>query len=158
MRDPIVEQLTQGITPEKIALTLAVASAFGLFPIVGVTAILCFIGGVTLRLNQPLMQLINQALWPIHLPAIYGCVRLGEAMFGAPHSRFNLRVMSHLLWHSPETFFHQFGLTVMYAIVAWAVVTPFYIPIIYFTLLPVARRVAVLSRKVEHDQANDSTS
>jgi len=37
--DPIAVQLTQGITPEKIALTLAVGSAFALFPILGLSLI-----------------------------------------------------------------------------------------------------------------------
>jgi uncharacterized protein (DUF2062 family) len=45
VRDPIVLQLTQGITPEKIALTVAIGSAIGLFPIIGTTSLLCFLIG-----------------------------------------------------------------------------------------------------------------
>jgi len=155
VRDPIVAQLTQGITPEKIALTLAVGSAFALFPILGTTTLLCFVMAVALRLNQPLVQLINQALWPVHIPVIYGCVRLGEAIFGAPRAHFNIHRMSSLLWSEPAVFLRQFGLTVLYAVVAWCVLAPFFITAVYFIALPITRRVTYLKHTAEAATAED---
>lgn len=149
VRDPIVAQLTQGITPEKIALTIAVGSAFALFPVLGTTTLLCFLVAWGLRLNQPIVQLINQALWPAHLPAIVLCIRLGEKIFGAPHVRPSFRAMHNLLWSDPEQFFRRFGLTLMYAIVAWAIITPFYIAIVYYIALPITRKVTSLKHRAE---------
>jgi len=152
VRDPIVAQLTQGITPEKIALTVAVGSAFALFPVLGTTTLLCFLIAWALRLNQPIVQLINQALWPAHFPSIIGCIWLGEAIFGAPHVHINiryLRKMSALVWNDPTLFFHQFGLTIMYAVVAWAIIAPFYIAIVYHIALPITREVTKLKHKAE---------
>jgi uncharacterized protein (DUF2062 family) len=149
VRDPIVAQLTQGITPEKIALTIAVGSAFALFPVLGTTTLLCFLVAWGLRLNQPLVQLINQALWPVHLPAIVLCIRLGERIFGAAHVRPSFRAMRELLWHDPEMFIRRFGLTLMYAIVAWAILTPFYIAAVYYIALPITRKVTYLKHKAE---------
>lgn len=153
VRDPIVAQLTQGITPEKIALTLAVGSAIALFPVLGTTTLLCFLAAIALRLNQPIVQLINQALWPVHIPAIFLCVRLGEAIFGAPHVRFSIRQMHALLWSDPQRFLQQFGLTVLYALVAWAVLMPFHIAAVYYVALPITRKVAELKRKAERAAA-----
>ena len=159
MRDPIVAQLTQGITPEKIALTLAVGSAFALFPVLGTTTLLCFLIAWALRLNQPIVQLINQALWPAHFPAIFGCIWIGEALFGAPHVHIGiryLRKMSEIAWHDPSLFFHQFGLTVMYAVVAWAIIAPFYIAAVYYITLPITREVTYLKHKAEKLPPADS--
>ena len=156
VRDPIVAQLTQGITPEKIALTLAVGSAFALFPILGTTTLRCFLVAIGLRLNQPIVQLINQALWPLHLPVIFACVRLGEAIFGAPHVRLGVRHMHDLLWSDPTLFFRQFGLTMLYAVVAWAVVAPFYITAVYYISLPITRRVAFLKNRAEAAEIPDT--
>ena len=153
LRDPIVAQLTQGITPEKIALTVAVGSAFALFPVLGTTTLLCFLIAWALRLNQPIVQLINQALWPAHFPSIFGCIWVGEAIFGAPHVHINiryLRKMSEIIWDDPTLFFHQFGLTVMYAVVAWAIIAPFYIAAVYYIALPITREVTYLKHKAEH--------
>ena len=151
VRDPIVAQLTQGITPEKIALTVAVGSAFALFPVLGTTTLLCFLIAWAMRLNQPITQIINQLLWPVHIPAILLCIRLGERIFGAPHARPSFRAMSELLWHDPELFFHRFGLTVMYAIVAWAILTPFYIAAVYHIALPITREITKLKNEAENN-------
>lgn len=137
----MVAQLTQGITPEKIALTLAVGSACALFPILGTTTLLCFLIAIPLRLNQPITQLINQALWPVHVPAIFACVRLGEFIFQVPHASFSIRHMRQLLWDHPAQFFSEYGTTAAHAIVAWAALAPLYIPLVYFLSLTLIREV-----------------
>jgi uncharacterized protein (DUF2062 family) len=38
---PILALLTQGITPEKIALSLALGIVLGVFPVLGSTTVLC---------------------------------------------------------------------------------------------------------------------
>lgn len=144
VRDPIVAQLTQGITPEKIALTIAVGCTFSVFPILGSTTILCFLAALVLRLNQPVIQLINQALWPVHIPVIYLCVRFGEKIFGATPTHFHLREMSALFWSDPLRFLQDFGLLALHAIVAWAAVAPVAIAVIYYAALPITRSVARL--------------
>jgi uncharacterized protein (DUF2062 family) len=151
--DPIAAQLTQGITPEKIALTLALGSAFALFPILGTTTILCLIVGISLRLNQPIIQIVNALCTPLHLPVIYGMVRLGNLLFNVPYSHLGIRMMNHMLWDDPREFFEKFGMTALHAIAAWAVIAPFWIVLVYIFALPVLRevhrrRVAVVTQTV----------
>jgi len=141
VRDPLVAQLTQGITPEKLALTLAVGGACALFPILGTTTLLCFVIAIVLRLNQPIIQLLNQALWPVHVPVIFACVRLGETLWRVPHLSFRLKRMENLLWHDPGQFLHDFGAFALYAVTAWAVLAPLFIAIVYYTMLPLMRGV-----------------
>lgn len=142
IRDPILAQLTQGITPQKIALTFAVGSACALFPILGTTTILCIAAAIALKLNQPLIHLLNQLLWPAHIPVMYGCIRLGETLFSAPRVSFDVVRMTGLFWEHPTQFFHQFGATAFHAIVAWTLLAPFFIAAIYFIVLPLTRRLA----------------
>ncbi len=153
VRDPIVAQLTQGITPEKIALTVAVGSCLALFPVLGTTTLLCFLFGVALRLNQPIIQLINQAFWPIHIPAIYLWVRLGERLYGAPHLRFSIRYMRELMWEHPSVFWGKFGMTICYAITAWALAAPVLLAILYYGLLPVFREIKRLKSQAAEKAA-----
>jgi uncharacterized protein (DUF2062 family) len=148
VRDPIVLQLTQGITPEKIALTVAIGSAIGLFPIIGTTSLLCFLIGWALKLNQPLIQLINQAMWPVHVPIIFVCVWVGQFLFNAPHAHFSIRYMNELLRNHPSLFFEKFGMTALHAVVGWTVMAPFYVAIIYYLSLPIMRSVTRLKTEV----------
>lgn len=159
VRDPIVAQLTQGITPQRVALTVAVGSSFALFPVLGTTTLLCFLVAWGLRLNQPIVQIINQLLWPLHIPAIFGCIWLGETIFGAPHVHVGIRylkAMSEIIWHDPARFFHHFGLTVMYAIVAWAIIAPFYIAAVYYLTLPLTREFTKLKHRAEAGSSSDA--
>jgi uncharacterized protein (DUF2062 family) len=139
--DPVVAQLTQGITEEKIALTLAVGSALALFPILGTTTLLCLVVGIILRLNQPIIQMVNALCTPLHLPAIFGVVRLGNRLFGVTYAHLGIRRMNQMFWDSPREFWQRFGMTACHAIVAWAIIAPFWIVLVYFLTLPVLREV-----------------
>ena len=140
--DPILAQLTQGITPQKIALTFAVGSACALFPILGTTTLLCIAAAIALKLNQPLIHILNQLLWPAHIPVMYGCIRLGETLFNAPRISFDAVRMTELFWEHPTQFLHQFGATAFHAIIAWTLLAPFFIAAVYFIALPLTRRLA----------------
>ena len=137
--DPIAVQLTQGITPEKVALTLAVGSALALFPILGTTTLLCLLAGSLLRLNQPLIQMVNARCTPLHLPVIYLVVRLGNWVFHVPSEHLGIRMMNHMLWDDPREFFEKFGMTALHAIAAWAIAAPFWVVIVYLISLPVLK-------------------
>lgn len=151
--DPVVAQLTQGITPEKIALTVAVGGACALFPIFGTTTLLCFLVALILRLNQPIIQLLNQALWPVHVPVILWLVRLGEIIFGVPHQRFRPREMYRLFWQDTGQFFAKFGTIALHAVVAWALLAPFFIVLCYYVLLPLMRAIDRIHREQKAKQA-----
>jgi uncharacterized protein (DUF2062 family) len=141
---PIVHQLTQGITPEKIALTLAVGSACALFPLVGTTTVLCLIVGIVLRLNQPIIQIVNGLCWPVHIPAILGMLRLGNWLFGVPRASINMRIINQMfwvLWDTPRLFVERYGTIAWHAIIGWAVLAPFWMAIVYVIAVPVLREV-----------------
>jgi uncharacterized protein (DUF2062 family) len=158
--DPILAQLTQGITPEKIALTLAVGSACALFPILGTATILCLVVGIALRLNQPLIQLVNALCSVPHLFGVYGLIRLGDLIFGvavgAPHSHLtisefvtrrphtfpSLWAILLTLWREHGLYFHRFGATALHALVAWAIIAPFWMFVVYRLVYPPLRKAA----------------
>lgn len=142
--DWVVHQFTQGFTPEKLALTLAVGSACGLFPVVGTTTLLCFAAGVALRLNQPAIQVVNGVCAPVHVPVILGLYHLGNLLFGVrPHvygSRFFMN-MFWVFWDTPAVFFDRFGLLAVHLVCAWAVLAPVWITLVYFGTLPVLKEI-----------------
>lgn len=146
---PVVHQFTQGITPEKIALTLAVGSACALFPIIGTTTLLCLLVGITLRLNQPVIQAVNLACLPIHLPVIFALFHLGNRLFGV-HSHGLMRLMHDgalsAIRH-PGAFFQQFGDLVLHLAVAWAVIAPLWVALVYLISLPVLREVHAIRER-----------
>ena len=61
---PIIELLSQGVTPEKLALSLALGITLGIFPALGSTTALCAIAALVLRLNLPAIQIVNYFMYP----------------------------------------------------------------------------------------------
>jgi uncharacterized protein (DUF2062 family) len=142
--EPILVQLTQGITPEKIALTLAVGSACALFPVPATATVLCLIVGICLRLNQPLIQLVNALCAIPHLFIFYWLIRFGDFLCGVPQHRWtvsefvlrprtrvDLWVILHSMWREHGIYLHIFGEAILHALIAWALISPFWIFAIY---------------------------
>ncbi|HZZ19136.1 MAG TPA: DUF2062 domain-containing protein [Opitutaceae bacterium] len=146
--DPVVKQLTQGVTPEKISLSLSVGTALALFPILGTTTTLCVVAGVLLRLNQPFLQGLNALCTFIYFPLMLLFVRLGDKVAGSPPSSFNVVSMISLASYHPREFLKVFGVTALHAALGWAIVAPLWLPLVYFVALPPLRAAALrLSRR-----------
>lgn len=146
VRDPLLAQLKQGVTPDKVALTIAVGVACGLFPFLGFTTLLCFLVALRLRLNQPIIHIVNQLMWPIHLPMIMVYVSLGQWLYGAKAIPYNPDRIAHLLVNEPGEFFHRFGVVSAYAFLAWLITAPVVIAAIYFPSRPLLRKFAAARR------------
>jgi uncharacterized protein (DUF2062 family) len=139
---PIRTQLTQGITPDRIALTLAVSTACSLLPFLGFTSLLNFGAGLWLRLNQPIMQTLNQLLGPLQLLLILGYVRLGEKIWDAPPMPISVSILVRSFRDDPVAFLQRFAWTGVHAATAWALSVPFIIVGLYFGLRPLLGRFA----------------
>jgi uncharacterized protein (DUF2062 family) len=139
--DPIVAQLTQGLTAEKIALTIAIGSAVAMFPIIGTTTLLCLLIGIVMRLNQPIIQAVNYACTPIHITFILFAFRWGDRLFGAAHSRLEFRQIKQLAMEHPLDFVAKYSMTAVHAIVIWIVLVPFWATAIYYIVLPIMRSI-----------------
>jgi uncharacterized protein (DUF2062 family) len=140
--DPIMRQLTQGVTPAKIALSLAVGSALALFPILGTTTARCTLAGLLLGLNQPILQGLNALCMLIYFPLMVVFVRLGDTLTSARASSLNIPLMVSLFAHQPREFFREFGVTGLHAILGWVAAAPFWMVLIYFLTLPALRSAA----------------
>jgi uncharacterized protein (DUF2062 family) len=140
---PIVVQLTQGVTPDHVALTLAVGTACSLFPFFGFTALLNLGVGVMLRMNQPLLQTLNQLLGPLQIILILVHVRIGEAIWRAQDDRFTFGEMMRVFREmSFSDFLQRFGWAGVHAFTAWILISPLLIAGLYFSLRPALRRLA----------------
>jgi uncharacterized protein (DUF2062 family) len=138
----IVAQLQQGITCEKISLTLALGVTLRLFPILGATTLLCFVFGIWFKLNQPVIQVVNYLVSAAQLALILVFVRLGEFMVRAQPVSFSISEMPQKFCESPLKFFREFGTTGLHGIIGWLSIAPFLAAILYFSFLPLLKKFA----------------
>lgn len=140
--DPILAQLQQGITPEKIALSIAIGVGISVFPVLGATTLLCLVAGIALKLNQPLLQLVNYLAYPLQLILIPVFIRAGERLFRAPNLPFSIAQLTERFHAGPLGFVQDFGITLLHASAAWLLIVPPLAIAASWMLRPVIRAAA----------------
>ena len=143
---PLLAQLTQGVTPDRLALTIAIGTACSLLPFLGFTTLLNLGVGLWLRLNQPVLQTVNYLLGAGQLALILVYVRLGEIIWRAPHVPLSIGQLTAAFRADPGGFFGRFAWTGVYAGTAWLLSVPLIIAVLYFSLRPAMRRLAAMRK------------
>lgn len=138
----VIAQLAQGITAEKIALTIAMGICLGVIPILGATSVLCAIAGVRLKLNQPIIQLVNWLVYPLQLALLLVFVRIGEWITHAPPANLSIPELIQTFHESPLKFLQQFGVCQLQGLVAWLFIAPVFTAIVFFALVPPLKKLA----------------
>ena len=140
--DPILALLRQGVTPEKLALSLAFGIGLGVLPVLGLSTISCTIIAVGLRLNLPAIQLVNYLVAPIQLALIIPFVRLGERVLGVPPQPITItegfKLMETGIIHAIVTLWDA----IVHGLLGWMIVGPLFIYALYQLVKPPLRRAA----------------
>lgn len=139
-------QLTQGVTPQKVALTIALGINLAIFPILGSTTLLCAAVAFWLKLNQPIIQLVNWLAYPLQFALLLPFVRIGEWLTRAPRVPFSIPQLLQKFHDSPGNFFREFGMTGVHGIIAWLLIAPLLTTAIYFLLLPPLKKLSQLKK------------
>jgi len=138
---PIVELLGQGVTPEKMALSLALGVSLGVFPVLGTTTALCALVAFIWRLNLPAIQIVNYFVYPLQIALLIPFFRAGEKLFGAPHlplSVTRILAMVHASFWGATRFLWT---TIWHAAVAWCLIAPLFVAFAYLSFVLLLRRV-----------------
>jgi uncharacterized protein (DUF2062 family) len=149
--DPIVALLTQGITPKKIAMSVAIGVVVGCFPLLGTTTTLCTIAAVVFGLNLPAIQLVNYLVYPLQLFLLIPFVRLGEMMVHAHAQPLNAHIFVAYAKEGPRVALSKLGSTAVHAVAGWLLIAPIALVLIYAGLLPVITRMAKSMNAAEAD-------
>lgn len=144
--DVVVAQFKQGITPEKIALTVALGGVLAVFPILGSTTALCALAAFCLGLNQPIIQLVNYFCYPLQLALLLPFYRAGEWL-GAPHLALSIPQLVERFRAGPLRFVADFAGIALGGIGIWCVVAPLAAALLYAGLRPPLRGVAARLRR-----------
>jgi uncharacterized protein (DUF2062 family) len=144
MRVKVESWLSQGISPERLALTLALGFAIGCLPMIGIPTALCLIIALGLRLNIPAIQAANYAAMPLQIVLMFPFLRLGGWMFASgSHAAVSQGMMEHtsslkLIWASGSLAGQAFG--------AWFVTAIPMVLLMTAVLTALFRRVPVLAK------------
>lgn len=134
------EWLRQGISPRRLALTLALGFAVGCLPVVGIPTALCAVLALTLGLNQPAIQAANYAALPLQLLLIAPFARMGRWLLASGP------LPTGILHRSASQMLSVSGMLAGQALLAWLLVAVPAVALLTMALTPVLRRVPAIAQ------------
>lgn len=141
MVQPVLNLLRQGMTPHKLAVTVALGSVVGILPALGVTTVMGTALAARFRLNIAATVLVSYLVHPLQLLLIIPFIKAGIFMFGLDDLKLSLDEMIAMFKMDWLGALNKLWIANLAAISAWAILA---IPVglvLYFALLPILRRV-----------------
>jgi len=133
----ILELLSQGITPHKIALTIALGVVLGVTPVLGSTTILCAAAAVVFGINLPLIQVVNYVVYPLQLLLLIPFIQAGQWLFRQPPLPFSFAQLTALLrlrfWQTLAMLWEY----TLHGLIAWLILGGIAALIIYIVSRPI---------------------
>ncbi|KAL2893963.1 Mitochondrial distribution and morphology protein 10 [Bienertia sinuspersici] len=133
--EPLLQILRRGAEPKLLAFSSALGLTLGIFPICGVTVLLCGLAIPLLgaRCHPPSVLLANFVATPIELSLVVPFLRLGEAICGGPQFPLTSDALKKVLTGKAST---EVLLSIAHALVGWLFAAPFILALLYVVLLP----------------------
>jgi hypothetical protein len=139
--------LAQGLSSKELALTFALGITLGTIPVIGITTIACTLAAIALKLNLPVIQLVNYVAYPLQLTLIVPYFYLGNLIFSAQR-KFDSAMLESILSAGKykETIMLLIDST-FYAVGAWLIMSPILFALLYTGLKPVLLRISTVSSR-----------
>ena len=140
---PLLRLLRGGITPRRLAWSLALGMVIGINPSVGLTTVIVILIAWTLGLNQVASQIGAHIVAPIHLLLFVPFVQLGVHLFHTRSLPMDRHQLEHLSRH-PLRLIHDIWLWEWHALLIWGIVAAIAMPLLALYL---RRALVMLMRR-----------
>ncbi|XP_010677181.2 uncharacterized protein LOC104892857 isoform X1 [Beta vulgaris subsp. vulgaris] len=133
--EPLLQILRRGAEPKLLAFSSALGFTFGIFPICGVTVLLCGMAIPLLgsRCHPPSVLLANFVATPVELSLVVPFLRLGETICGGPRFPLTPDALKKVLTGQASI---EVLLSIGHALVGWLFAAPFILALLYVIFLP----------------------
>lgn len=133
---PVKGLLRAGLTPEKLAWSLAAGVVVGVNPLLGSTTLVALGVAAALRLNVVASQVGNHAVYPLELALFPVFVKLGSVLFATERLPLDGKQLWWAVRHHPWDTTRVLWLWEWHALVVWAVFAAVAIPLLALVFTP----------------------
>lgn len=143
-----------GITPQKLAVTLALGIVIGIMPLFGPITLLCTVFSIRFKLNLPAMLTICYLMGPLHIALYIPFIQLGLYVFDFISFKLSFDQVRQLFEQDWLLALKTIWLANLAGVLAWLVLAGPLTYICYLLLLPVLRK---LIKRRQAEKLNLST-
>jgi uncharacterized protein (DUF2062 family) len=138
---PVKGLLRAGLTPEKLAWSLAAGVVVGVNPLLGSTTLLALGVAAALRLNVVASQVGNHAVYPLELALFPVFVKLGSVLFETERLPLDGKELWWAARHHPWDTTRVLWSWEWHALVVWAVFAAVAIPLLALAFRPALEKM-----------------
>ena len=136
---PLLRLLRGGVTPRRLAWSIALGAVIGINPSVGLTTLVVIVLAWCFGLNQIASQIGSHIVAPLHLLLFLPFIQLGVYLFHTRRLPLDRKQIEHLS-HHPVRLFHSIWQWEWHALIIWGVFAAIAMPLLAIYL----RRALVL--------------
>lgn len=102
---PILDLLKQGMSPQKLSLTITLGIIIGIMPFLIIGSYILLALAIILRLNIPIIQLICHAVIVVKFALFVPFLKIGQTVFSVPELPYDTKeILIHLKTEFWDTF------------------------------------------------------
>jgi uncharacterized protein (DUF2062 family) len=143
MLRPLLRALRGGVTPRRLAWSLAFGMVVGINPSVGLTTILVVLVAWAFGLSKAASLIGSHVVAPLHLLLFIPFIDLGVHLFHTRKLPMDRRQLEHLS-HHPLALFHDIWQWEWHALIIWGLIAGIAMPVLALYL---RRALVVLLRR-----------
>ncbi len=126
---PLLRLLRGGVTPRRLAWSLALGMMIGINPSVGVTTVLVILLAWMFGLNQVASQIGTHLVAPFHILLLVPFIQAGVYLFRTRRLPMTKKQLVHLS-HHPLRMLHEIWQWEWHALVVWAAIAVVLTPLL----------------------------
>jgi uncharacterized protein (DUF2062 family) len=129
---PIFRALKQGISIERLSVSLALGITIGLIPLYGFTTLIVALIALSLRLNLIAMQAAHYIVHPLQLALLIPFLKLGDSLIRSTDLHMTVTQYIHAFKSDFWGSLHDLWLVNLSALVIWLIISiPLFLGLYY---------------------------
>jgi uncharacterized protein (DUF2062 family) len=141
--DKIKLFLKQGVTPEKLALSLSLGITVGIIPLYGLTSLLVTLIALGFRLNFAITHAVHYVVHPLQIILIIPFLKLGKIFYGNSLLPFSIKNIIHMLNTDLWGTLSNFWIAYLSAFLIWLIISGPLFLLLYRILLITLRKYSL---------------
>lgn len=146
LKDTIKNQLTQGVTPEKLAQSVSAGILIGCFPLIGFATGLAALYGFVFKLNHLVLQTVNYMMYPVQIVLIPVYIKVVSLIIDVGDVPIRPDLILEAFSRDWVQFLKTYSLIGLAAVILWFIISSILFMFLPKALLPAIKKLSQLKR------------
>lgn len=146
IKNTLLAQLIQGVTPEKLSQSLSIGLLIGCFPLLGFTTGLAALAGVVFKLNHIVVQTAHYMMYPVQIILIPVYIKIVSLLVDVGDVPIRPDLILEAFNKDWLGFIKTYSVVGVYAVILWFILSFGLFFLLQKLFVPIIKRLSQLKR------------